>query len=516
MRTLPASLLLGLLLATAACHKQDSANGPAPVADAQQIAWREGDVDDAFAEARESGKPVLLYWGAKWCPPCNQLKSTLFKDPGFIAETRDFIPVHLDGDSKNAQMWGERFGISGYPTVIILRPDRSEVTRLSSASGAGNLAALLKSAAGRTMSFDQLLAKASHDPKTLTADDWTLLADFDWGNDPKRFKDSAKSAAILGTLAQAAPSPALQHRFALLALTTAITPDDDGRAKLSPAQQAQVTTLMPAILADPAQTRANHQELTYAAPMIIAALPDAGQRRTLGAALIAATDRMQADTSLPLRDRLDTVRADIALGKTGTGADTHVPPAVLAKVSQRVQWADGEAKDPMTRQSLIASAGEMLDEAGDRAGGMKLMEAELPRSVAPYYYMLDLSGMAEEAKQPKVAVEWARKAAETAQGPATRVQWAVEYSKAVMRLTPDDKPAVEKSAGMVIAALGDSPGDYYQRTQHKVADWTAKLRDWSKAHGGSDVLQRLDGQLAQMCDRQGAQQASCKASIAAA
>src|SRR5688572_15422495 len=50
-------------------------------ADAPGIAWFDGDVDAAFAAAQASNKPVLLYWGAKWCPPCKQLKSAVFSRP---------------------------------------------------------------------------------------------------------------------------------------------------------------------------------------------------------------------------------------------------------------------------------------------------------------------------------------------------------------------------------------------------------------------------------------------------
>ena len=59
------------------------------------------------------------------------MKSTLFKDPAFIAETQDFVPVYLNGDTQGAQRWAERFGTSGYPTVVVLRPDGTEITRIS-------------------------------------------------------------------------------------------------------------------------------------------------------------------------------------------------------------------------------------------------------------------------------------------------------------------------------------------------------------------------------------------------
>ncbi|MDH5177988.1 MAG: thioredoxin family protein, partial [Gammaproteobacteria bacterium] len=42
------------------------------------IDWFKGDVDAAFAAAKAANKPVFLYWSAEWCPPCAQIKTTIF------------------------------------------------------------------------------------------------------------------------------------------------------------------------------------------------------------------------------------------------------------------------------------------------------------------------------------------------------------------------------------------------------------------------------------------------------
>ncbi len=94
------------------------------------IAWQKGDVDAAFAAAEAQNKPVFLYWGAVWCPPCNQVKATIFNRQDFIERSRFFVPVYIDGDSASAQKLGDRFKVSGYPTMILFKPDGSEITRL--------------------------------------------------------------------------------------------------------------------------------------------------------------------------------------------------------------------------------------------------------------------------------------------------------------------------------------------------------------------------------------------------
>ena len=47
------------------------------------IEWQKGDVDAAFAAAKAANKPVFLYWGAVWCPPCQSGQSHDFQSPGF-------------------------------------------------------------------------------------------------------------------------------------------------------------------------------------------------------------------------------------------------------------------------------------------------------------------------------------------------------------------------------------------------------------------------------------------------
>ncbi len=503
MKIAPIALALALALGTAACSQADSST---ELAHASAIAWREGDVDDALAEAKEQGKPVILYWGAVWCPPCNQMKATLFKDPGFIAETEKFVPVYLDGDTEGAQRWAERFGISGYPTVIVLQPDGTEITRISSATMASELPALLRVAAGRTTSIEALLAKATDDTASLTADDWKILAGFDWRNDPKHFADLAKAGTLLARLAQAAPEPALQRRFGLLSLVVAANKDDDGKVALTSAQRAELETILPPLLASKGEVTANRQELIYDAPALVSALPAGEQRAALTRSLIAAADAIYADESLSMTDRVEAANIDIGLAK-GNGA---IPPAVLAKVRERAAWADANAKDKVTRQSVIDDAAYLLFDAGDRAGAKTLLTAELERSDQPYYYMSSLSDFAEQEGDKAAAVEWARKAYEGSQGPATRVQWAILWSNAVLRLTPEDEATVVKAADAVIAELGKSPDSYYQRTRVKIAAWGDKLREWSEAHGGAEVLERLRTQMAGVCDKQGEQASACR------
>ena len=104
---------------------------------------------------------MLLYWGALWCPPCHLLKATVFEQPDFLARTKLFIPVYLDGDEAGAQQAGEVFKVSGYPTLVALRPDGTEIKRISGGLDLNRYASMLDEALEDQRPAHEVLAAIS-------------------------------------------------------------------------------------------------------------------------------------------------------------------------------------------------------------------------------------------------------------------------------------------------------------------------------------------------------------------
>jgi len=119
-RAISAVIVLFTFALIGCWNSPDSANKPGT--SPTDIQWFDGEVNAAFAEAKDEGKPIFLYWGAEWCPPCHNLKINIFTRPEFIEAIQRFVPVYLDGDTKRAQLWAEKYKIAGYPTVILFSP----------------------------------------------------------------------------------------------------------------------------------------------------------------------------------------------------------------------------------------------------------------------------------------------------------------------------------------------------------------------------------------------------------
>jgi len=526
----PAAALatLAAALALAACDKPappaappptgTTAAAPAPAAKAAPehaeagIAWRQAandaEVDAAFASARSENKPVFVYWGAKWCPPCNQVKATLFNRQDFIERSRAFVPVYVDGDSPGAQKIGARFKVSGYPTMVLFTPQGQELTRLPGEVEPVRYTEVLTLGMNAARPVSAVLADAIAKPASLTANDWRLLAFYSWDTDHQQVIAKDRLPATLLSLADAAPkdAPDVAMRLRLKALVAA---DAKKPVKVDAATQAAVL----ALLGDEARTREQTDMVTNYAAEIVRAMSAKGsaERAPLVAAFDVALKRLEVDAALSRADRMQALIAQVDLaridvveadaGKPGAkpAAPVVLPAALLADVREQTARADREITDGYERQAVITAAAYLLEHAGLGAESDTLLKANLAKSHSPYYLMSELASNAKKRGDKVEALRWYREAFEKSEGPATRLQWGASYVSALIDLSPADEAAIEATTAQLWSEAAAQPDAFYERSARALQKVGAKLQAWNKGGAHRAAMARLQGKLDTLC-----------------
>ncbi len=476
------------------------------------IAWRQaandGEVDAAFATARNENKPVFVYWGAKWCPPCNQVKVTLFNRQDFIERSRAFVPVYVDGDSPGAQKIGARFKVSGYPTMVLFTPQGQEVTRLPGEVEPVRYTEVLTLGMNAARPVSEVLGDALAKPATLSANEWRLLAFYSWDTDHQQVIAQDRLPATLLALADAAPKdvPDVAMRLRLKALVAA---DAKKPVKVDAATRAAVV----ALLGDAARTREQTDMVTNYAAEIVRAMSAKGSadRDALVAAFDAALQRLEADPALSRADRLqaliarvdlariDDVEPDARTAGPKPAAPVTLPAELLADVRAQTARADREITDGYERQAVITSAAYLLEHAGLGAESDALLKANLAKSHSPYYLMLGLAGNAKRRGDTAEALRWYREAFEKSEGPATRLQWGATYVEALVDLAPADEAAIEATTAQLWSEAADQPDAFYERSARALQKVGRKLQAWNKGGAHRAAIARLQGQLDTLC-----------------
>lgn len=488
----------------------------APPAGTSAVAWldasAQADIDRAFAQGQAQNKPVLVYWGATWCPPCNQLKATLFNRQDFIERSRSFVAVHIDGDAPGAQKLGAHFKVRGYPTLILFSPQGQELTRLPGEADAAQVMNLLQMGLAGGRPIKTVLADArAHKP--LRATEWRMLAFYSWDTEEAQLVTASGRGALLGQLAAACPPAEADAATRLLLKALAETPPGQpvpGGAATAPRVRQ--------LLADPAASRRQMDVLVNAAPDIVRALaPQAGSPR---AALVQATDaalaRLQADTTLSRSDQLSALMARVDLARLDQPQDSvhpQLPKALTQAVKAMAARMDREITDGYERQAVITGAAHALGQAGLWQDSNALLQANLAKSHSPYYLMSQLGNNARRLGETATALRWYGQAWTKSQGPATRLQWGANYVGALVELAPQDEATIEKVAGQVLAEAGAQDGAFYERSARALQKLGGQLRSWSAQGHHTAAIGRLRQQLAPVCARQPAadgQKATCE------
>ncbi len=98
-----------------------------------QEPWTE-DIELALTTAQRENKDLfLLYTGSDWCPACQKFETEILGKSDFLREVQQkFVLVRFDFPKrrklpaetvKQNQIWAEKFGIGGYPTVVLIDRD---------------------------------------------------------------------------------------------------------------------------------------------------------------------------------------------------------------------------------------------------------------------------------------------------------------------------------------------------------------------------------------------------------
>ena len=78
----------------------------------------------ALAQARAEGKPVLADFSAIWCPSCRAMHETVFTDAAVKAAiAKGYILSRVDYESPEAPAFMDRYGVRGFPTLLVLDAD---------------------------------------------------------------------------------------------------------------------------------------------------------------------------------------------------------------------------------------------------------------------------------------------------------------------------------------------------------------------------------------------------------
>lgn len=477
------------------------------------IDWFAGGVEAALAESRRSGKPVMLYWGAVWCPPCHQLKATVFSRTDFQQKLQHFIPVYLDGDEPGAQKWGETFGVSGYPSVVILNGDRSEILRIAGGMDLNQYATMLDTALEDRRPARTVLADLARQGAKGTAESchrvaWQAWSLEDLDDAARRQRGEQLAAAARACAARPADE---RTRLAVFAAADLGQAAAEGQGRLPAALIKQIGSL----LADRQAAAGQMDALRSLAADYFRAVQsqDAGAAKTQLTQYLAAMRAAADSTAFVRGDQLNAIYS--ALVASRSIAANQQPDAELAAFGRdRVSQALAEPTPAAEHSSVINGALNVLDALHDdeRAYEINLREAE--HSPAPYYYQGTLGDLAESLGRIPEALDWHAKAYASAKGAATRFQWGSEYLLALLRLAPNDLPRI-RDAGLAVLAELDAPDAIYRRSRTRLAKVDTALKAWTKQDASRNATAAaLRARVKETCGRLAADDpasATCRA-----
>lgn len=501
------ALCVAMVLALAGCQRADTGSTAATepsasVGDIEGIRWFEGDLAAAFAAAAAGHKPVFLYWGAEWCPPCHDLKAHVFSRRDFQQKLRQFVPVYLDGDAPGAQRSGEEFQVLGYPTAVVLTADRTEIARIAGGQDLASYADMLDLALDNVRPLPEVLAALrSSAGETLTEADCRRLAYNGWGLDPR--VEAGELIASLELAIQRCPAGAVNERDRLIVTAADLAAGAERKAveagrAVSP-QLAGLLDSVEALLADRDRGLAAGDALLSLGEdfFVVERLARPAGVARLRGHWYALMDAIETDPRFSSSTQLLSAAKRLQAAKA-LDAEGKIPDDVAARSRVTLDAFLARDYDADARSGIVNSASWVLTFLGDDARLRALLEEQIRTSTTPYYYLPDLADVEERAGNKSEALALLERGYREARGAATRFQWGAIYVGGLLRLSPEDEPRIRGAVLDVIGEL-EGPDRIHARTRSRLERLQSSLGRWAGETQNAATLTAIGQRWQQIC-----------------
>lgn len=437
--------------------------------------WQFADFGHALARSRETDRPVFLYWGTKWCPPCAEMQVTVLQRSQFAARCARMVTVAIDGDAAGAQACGERMDVEVYPSMLVLGPDEREWIRLPCGLSESAFCSVLDAALRKRTPMSLLVDALHRTDGRLDEDTLRLLAFHYWPQE-RRIHPGEERLGLLSRL----DASVLQQRPELAARVLTwhlIERASRPPAGSEPLLRERLYDRLTLLLDSPAATFSTLYYLLVGLEPVFGYLcqNSPARRDELTRSLHEVLERLVADPTLPWTERLIAHSAGVTLGST---PDTPSAAALVERTRALVMAADAATVGEVERQSVMNMAGHLLRQSGLREESIRLFRREIDRSPWPTYFMPYIAEMYLEQGEREEAFRWWLRSYEQTPGKTSRFELGVRYIAALVRHAPRERALIEGMVTRLLAERGDDADLTRARMRRSVRLLARTLEHW--------------------------------------
>jgi len=460
------------------------------------IDWHKGTVKSALILAKKENRPIFLYWGAVWCPPCKLIKKIVFESPEFKKTVKNFIPVYLDGDDKRAQYWGAKYKFQGYPTTLVINPKGEEVIRFPTEPNVVNYISLMNQSLKNLDPIETILERAKLGKATKS--DWEIAGGY-YYDSSQLIKDENKYA-LFKELYEKVPVRYKNARDKLFLNYLSSWLDKFTGNKKKIKNDPEKTFFKKELVKHLGQyefIRQNLETLTWGGIYSLNNLFEKPELIIREKAFLKKMEKMMDDKTISTDERLWSL---IPWIKIEQKSGKPFSKKLLSKLKEMAKWADQKTVDPFERHAVMGTILSLLKKTGLDDLGYVYAQKELKTSKTPYYFMSKLAKIEERRGNKNKALNWFKLAFESAKGPVTRFSWGNAYLRAIMKLRPKNYQFLLNNALPMYQKVLIQEDAFWGGYKANFEYFATSFKKWTGDSGlGKIAIKKVKSEFAGLC-----------------